>query len=117
MSFSSQKEMEAFKNAVAISSYYAYYEALCTNLRIDTHSYVLKYIVELSQQAKAPFYFKETFFGENIFPPIYEFLKKNSLIQNVIFQDFVLDEKTANIILQLITNFSRSQLTHFTMKR
>ena len=118
MGFFSQKDMEDFQTAVTLSNSYSIYEAICSEMRLDPHSYILKYIVELVQQPKSPFYFKETFLGDDFFLPIYEFLKKNILAENLVFQDVILnDDKRANIILQLITNFSRSQLTHLSFKK
>lgn len=109
--------METFKIAVTSSSFYAFYETVCADNRTEPHPYVLKYTGEVIQNSKAPFCFKEFFLDEAFFSPIYEYLKKNKLIENMTFQDFALDSKTANIILQLITNFSRTQLTHLVFQR
>ena len=112
MSFFTKKEADAFQTAIIASNNYAFYETCCINTRLEPHSYILKYTLELVQQASAPFYFKESFLAEDFFPPIYEYLKRNKLIEHIVFQDLILDAKKTNTILQIITNFPKTQISH-----
>lgn len=69
------------------------------------------------QNPKAPFHFKETFLEDDFFTPVYELLKKSKLTAHIVFQDQLIVEKPAKVILQLITNFPRNQITHLVFRK
>jgi len=81
---------------------------------VEPHEDILNYTLEFVQNPDIYFVFKEGYFTEEFFFPIYDYLKRNKYIENLSFEKLMINADRTAIILQVITNVPRAQIKKIT---